>query len=177
MSGPSTNHHNNGACLTRHACATALRPLQQAYLITVPMLAAWSGDSLCHPDRTLDSSRLAQKNVTSGRSEGSSSCRHASQAAAVWEKELSHALARARSSPAEPYREQTAWRRLAASAIREQAPTLPASAVIRSSCAVFIWRSHGLVVCLHCKTVELCGCKLGGRLGGVLALVASWEGE
>lgn len=63
------------------------------YLITEPMLLACSGDSLCHSERTFDSSRLAQKKVTSGRSAGSSSCRHASQAAGVWEKALSQALA------------------------------------------------------------------------------------
>lgn len=99
-------------CPTQQDTATTTT---HTYLITAAMLLACSGDSLCHSDRTLDSSRLAQKNVTSGRSEGSSSCKHASQAAGVCEKALSHALARDSSSPADPYRAQTAARRLAAS--------------------------------------------------------------
>lgn len=101
-----------------HALITA-RPLQAQvcrvpYLITAPMLEAWSGDSLCHSDRTLDSSRLAQKKVTSGRSAGSSSCRQASHAAGVCEKAFSQALAEDSCSPAEPYRAQTAALKLPA---------------------------------------------------------------
>lgn len=110
-----------------HACmhaaclpAQASRPHQAQvcagvpYLITSPMLEAWSGDSLCHSDRTLDSSRLAQKKVISGRSAGSSSCRQASHAAGVCEKAFSQALAEDSCSPAEPYRAQTAALKLPA---------------------------------------------------------------